>query len=225
MSIIDWPEQERPREKLLRLGASALTNAELLGLVILKGVRHHNAIEVARGWLHHYQGLSALFNADYASLSQQLGIGLATYCQLKACIELQKRYLEEQVHRHGELRHSADAKNFLIASLRHYEHEVFACLFLDSQHRLIRFEKLFDGSLRQTQVHIREVVKRALLCNAAALIVAHNHPSGIATPSPADQTVTQALTQALILIEVKLLDHIIVGGNETYSFAEAGMLV
>jgi DNA repair protein RadC len=202
---------ENIRKKLLELGTDALTNAELLELVIQQK-------------LPHCHRLSELFIADFHRLSQQFGINAATYCQLQACLELQRRYLQETVSQQQPLLHSQAVKAFLITSLRHFEQEIFACLFLDNQHRLIRFEKLFTGSLRETNIHPREVAKRALCHNAAALIAVHNHPSGVPNPSLADQMATKRLHKALALIEVQLLDHIIVGGNETYSFAEAGLI-
>lgn len=207
------------QEKCFHGAAQSLSNAELIALLIQK-----NDATPAENWLQHYQGLCGFLNADFKSLSQQ-GVTLETYCQLKACLELQKRYLQEPLERYNPLHHSQDAKAFLIAQLRPYDHEVFACLFLDIQHRLIRFEKLFTGSLKQTHVHPREVVKRALFHNAAAVIIAHNHPSGTVKPSLADREITERLRQALDLIEVRLLDHIIVAQNRTYSMAEAGLLL
>lgn len=190
------------------------TNSELLSLL----TQTDN-----RSWLS-APSLSVLFTADLAFLSS-CGVTPVIYNQFQASCELQKRYLAEKIIRQGILRDSEDAKDFLLAYLRPHTQEVFACLFLDGQHRIIQFETLFTGSLRETPVHSREVIKRALFHNAAALIVAHNHPSGDVHPSSADRTATKCLKQALELMEIRLLDHVIVGGPDVYSFAEHGLLV
>ena len=220
MSITTWPT----REKLLQAGAQTLSDAELIAVLIKNGIPERNAIELAHDWLMHYGSLHGLFAADYACLSQQHGMDKPTYCQLKAAMELHRRYLQESLKRQGKLLHVNDAKKFLRAELCHHENETFACLFLDSQHRIIHFEKLFSGSINQTNVHPRVVVKRALYYNSAALIAAHNHPSGIVKPSQADRRITQHLQNTLPLVEIRLLDHIIVGDQTTFSFAEAGLL-
>lgn len=207
--------RKKIRHQLFTVGVETLTNAELLTLLIQ---------QQSPSWVSQGHRLSELFNRDFQHLAKRFGISMATYCQLQACLELQRRYLAEPIFRQGRLQRAQDAKALAVAHLRHYDHEIFAALFLDSQHRLIQFEKLFSGSLRETHIHPREVVKRALYHNAAGLIVAHNHPSGNPTPSGADQTATQQLGKALALIDVQLLDHIIVGGHEVYSLAERGLI-
>jgi DNA repair protein RadC len=224
MSITHWPSSERPREKLLESGAQRLSNAELIAILIQKGRPGKDAITLAREWLQHYGSLSALLTDDFQNLSQLHGLGKAIYCQFKAILELQRRYLEESLKRKGELLCAEDAKMFLSAQLRHHKNEVFGALFLDNQHRIIQFENLFYGSIRQARVYPREIVKRALSHNSAALIIAHNHPSGVVKPSQSDQRVTKQLEEALGLVEIRLIDHIIVAGEATYSFAENGLL-
>ncbi len=224
MSITQWPSNERPREKLLESGAERLSNAELLAILIQKGIRGKDAISLARDWLQQYGSLSALLTDDFHALSQLPGLGTAIYCQFKAILELQRRYLQESLKRKGSLLSADDAKNLLSAQLRHYQKEVFSALFLDNQHRVIQLENLFYGSLRQASVYPREVVKRALYHNSAALIIAHNHPSGSTKPSQADQQVTEQLQEALALIDVRLIDHIVIAGASAFSFAENGLL-
>ncbi|ABS77915.1 RadC family protein [Coxiella burnetii] len=224
MSITQWPTSERPREKLLREDAHILSDAELIAVIIQKGVRGCNAVELAREWLNHLGGLASLLNADFHRLSGLRGLGKAVYCKLKAAAELQRRYLRQSLERKGQLGCTQDAQQLLYAQLRHHESEVFACLFLDNRHRIIQFEKLFYGSINQASVHPREIIKRALYHNSAALIVAHNHPSGVPDPSQADRAATTHLKEALALIDVRLLDHIIIGDRNSFSFAESGLL-
>lgn len=224
ISIAQWPEDDRPREKLLTRGAENLSNAELLAIIFSTGIKGKTALDLARELLNSYPDLRKLFNADYHSFVQQHGMGFAKYCQLQAAVELGKRYLQESVIRHGIISRARDVKDFLIARLRDLEQEVFACLFLDSQNQIIAFEKLFKGGLNSTRIHPREVVKRALHHNAAAVILAHNHPSGNPEPSLPDRQLTSQLKEALILVEIALLDHIIVGNPNLTSFAETGLL-
>ncbi|MBS0358029.1 MAG: DNA repair protein RadC [Proteobacteria bacterium] len=224
MSIIDWPEQERPREKLLKFGSENLSDAELLAIYLQVGVKGKTAVDLARELLKHFGSFRALFEAEYSSFSQISGLGQAKYVQLQAVLELSRRYLSEQLQRQDIFKSAKDTKRFLSARLRHCENEVFAGLFLDNQNRMISYEELFKGTIHNAIVHPRVVVKRALHHNAAALILAHNHPSGIANPSFLDREITHTLKEVLNVIDVKLLDHMIVGDNQVTSLAELGLL-
>jgi DNA repair protein RadC len=224
MSIRDWPDDERPREKLLRRGAAALSDAELLAIFLRTGVPGRSAVDLARDLLTQYGGLRCLLEADQATFCQGLGLGPAKYVQLQAILEMSRRYLEATLQRDGVLQGVADTRRYLTAKLRHEPHEVFACLFLDNRHRIIFFEELFQGTIDGASVHPRQVVKRALYHNAAAIILAHNHPSGIAEPSRADEQITSRLKEALSLIDVRVLDHFIIGDGQIFSFAERGLL-
>lgn len=224
MTLSSWPTQEKPREKLLQFGAPALSNSELVAILLGRGTFNKDAVSLARELIHHYGNLQNLFQASFQSLSQHTGIGLAKYAQLQAAYELNKRCLQEPLARGSVMLESTAIKQYLIAELRSDEREVFACLFLDSRLRLIRFEKLFTGTIDTATIHPREITKRVLTLNAKALIIAHNHPSGDVNPSPADRELTQHLAQLLDGIQVSLLDHIIVGGEQTLSFAEFGYL-
>lgn len=224
MAITDWPLHERPREKLLHKGSAALSDAELLAIFLRTGVKGKTALDVARDCLQQFGGLRAMLEADQASFCQGLGLGQAKYVQLQATLEMGKRYLFETMQRGNALQNPADTRQFLMAQLRGYEHEVFACLYLDNRHRVIRFEELFQGTIDGASVYPREVVKSALEHNAAAVIFAHNHPSGIAEPSHADENLTKKLKAALELVEVRVLDHLVIGDGESVSFAERGLL-
>lgn len=224
MSIRDWPDDERPREKLLRRGAAALSDAELLAIFLRTGIPGRSAVDLARDLLHQYNGLRHLLEADQQSFCQGPGLGPAKYVQLQAILEMSRRYLEAILQRDGVLQSVTDTRLYLVAKLRHEPHEVFACLFLDNRHRIISFEELFHGTIDGASVHPRQVVKRALFHNAAAVILAHNHPSGIAEPSRADEQITLRLKESLALIDVRVLDHFIIGDGETVSFAERGLL-
>jgi DNA repair protein RadC len=224
MSIRDWPDDERPREKLLARGAAALSDAELLAIFLRTGIPGHSAVDLARDLLTRYGGLRHLLEADEASFCEGPGLGMAKYVQLQAVMEMARRYLEETLQRGDALQSVADTRRYLTAKLRHEPHEVFGCLFLDNRHRVIHFEKLFQGTIDGASVHPRHVVKRALHHNAAAVILAHNHPSGVAEPSRADEQITLRLKEALALIDVRVLDHFIVGDGESISFAERGLL-
>jgi DNA repair protein RadC len=224
MSIRDWPDDERPREKLLHRGAGALSDAELLAIFLRTGVPGCSAVDLARGLLQEHGGLRQLLETDQRSLCKTPGLGPAKYAQLQAILELGRRYLEENLRRGDALKGVADTRQYLATKLRHQPHEVFACLFLDSRNRVIRFEELFYGTIDGASVHPRQVVKRALHHNAAALIVAHNHPSGIAEPSQADEQITLRLKEALSLVDIRVLDHIIIGDGQMVSLAERGLL-
>lgn len=224
MAIRDWPEQERPREKLLRLGADALSDAELLALFLRVGVAGKSAVDLARDLLQQFHSLNGIFSASLAGMCKVHGMGLSKYCQLQAVLEMSKRALGEQLHQADSFTAPQQVKHYLQLSLAQLDREVFGVMFLDTQNRLLAFETLFEGGLMQTSVHPREVVKRALAHNAAAVILSHNHPTGVAQPSRPDQQLTQTLKDALHLIDVRVLDHIIVAGQHTYSFNEQGLL-
>jgi len=222
MSMILWPDNEKPREKMLDLGVEALSNAELLAILFGSGSRQKDVMTIARDLLNHYGNLQSLFNADFDSLCQHSGIGMAKFCQLQACIELNRRHLAEPLSSEQQFIDSTSVKRYLVAMLRDLSHEVFTCLFMDTRFRLIRFETLFTGTLNTTVVHPREVTKRALLLNTAYVIIAHNHPSGELHPSDADLKLTKHINQALSLVDIKLIDHIIVGGPKALSLSEHG---
>lgn len=224
MRIKEWPAHERPREKLLQRGSESLSDAELLALFLRTGLRGITAVDLARDLLTRFQGLRPLLDAALGTLCDLPGIGPAKSVQLKAALELGRRYLEATVRRDAVLSSPEQTRLFLKARLRPYQHEVFACLFLDNRHRVICFEELFGGTIDGASVYPREVIKRALHHNAAAVIFAHNHPSGVAEPSPADRAITQRLREALGLVDVRVLDHLVVGDSEVVSFAERGLL-
>lgn len=224
MSIKQWPEGERPREKLLAVGAPQLSDAELLALVVRVGGRGRSALDLARDLLLQFSSLTGIFSANIEDFCQNKGLGRVSYIQLQAMLELSKRHLHEQLAQSDVLTSSELTRQYLRARLRHYEHEVFACLYLDNQHRVVKLEELFTGTIDGAAVYPREVVKRCLRHNAAAVIFAHNHPSGIAEPSQADISITRRLTAALNTIDVRVLDHIVVGMNDAVSFAERGLL-
>jgi len=224
MSIRDWPEAERPREKLLSRGSAALSDAELLAIFLRTGTRHQTAVDIGRQLLDTFQGLRGLMKANQQQICQQPGLGMAKYAQLQAILELSHRHMAETLQRGDALSDPAATQRYLIARLRDYPHEVFACLFLDNRHRIIAYEELFHGTINGASVHPREVVKRCLAHNAAALILAHNHPSGVAEPSQADIQLTQRLQKALALIDVRVLDHIVIGDGQTTAMAEHGLI-
>jgi DNA repair protein RadC len=224
MAINDWPKGERPREKLLTKGARALSDAELLAIVLRTGVPGKSAVDLGRELLHQYGTLSSLFASDLERLLLTKGLGYAKAVQLQAVTELARRALEEQLEPGVNLNSPKAVRDFLRLALLRQDKEVFLGIFLDAQNRVLATEELSEGTLTQTSVFPREVVKRALRHNAAALIFAHNHPSGLAEPSRADELLTRALQQALTLIDVRVLDHFIVGGSHTMSFAERGLL-
>jgi DNA repair protein RadC len=224
MAINDWPAGERPREKLLSKGASALSEAELLAILLRTGVPGKSAVDLGRELLQEYGSLSSLFASDLERLLAIKGLGYAKAVQLQAVIELARRALEEQLEPGLNLNSPKAVRDFLRLTLRSQDKEVFLGIFLDAQNRVLAVEELSSGTLTQTSVFPREVVRRALSRNAAAVIFAHNHPSGLAEPSRADEVLTQALKQALALMDVKVLDHFIVGGSNAMSFAERGLL-
>lgn len=223
MAISDWPAGERPRERLLEQGADVLSDAELLAIFLRTGVKGKSAVDLARDLLMEFGGLRALLSTDLKTFCQAKGLGEAKYAQLQACLEMSRRFLNESLEREGPLSNPDDAKQFLLMRMRDYGKEIFACLFLDTKNRVIKFEELFIGSLHSAEVHPREVVKQALKYNANALIFAHNHPSGDSKPSQADIEITHTLRDALALMDIKVLDHLIIG-SKVASLAEQGYL-
>ena len=223
MPITDWPAEERPREKLIRRGAESLSDAELLAIFLRTGIPGKTAVDLARELIDAFGGLRQLLKADERAFCQGKGLGRAKFVQLQAVLEMGRRHLFEQLQRGEALGGPDDTRRYLSARLRDYSFEVFACLFLDNQHRVLAFEELFRGTIDGASVHPREVVRRALELHAAALIFAHNHPSGIAEPSQADRRITERLKDALSLVDIRVLDHFVVGA-EVVSFAERGLL-
>ncbi len=224
MAITDWPQAERPREKLLARGPGALSEAELLAIFLRTGVRGKTAVDLARELLAEYGGLGALLAAGRERFCRSHGLGDAKYVQLQAVLEMARRHLQEALSREHNLDSSVATRDFLRAQLRGEPREVFAVLYLDNQHRLLRYEPLFYGTIDAAAVYPREVLRRALELNAAALILAHNHPSGVAEPSAADRAITERIRRALELLDIRLLDHCVVGGAEVVSMAERGWL-
>jgi DNA repair protein RadC len=224
MPIRDWPKGERPREKLLERGADALSDAELLAILLGSGTRSLSAVELARGLLLEFGSLRDLLTSERSRCLSQRGVGTARYSMLQAALELARRHYLETVRLGSTLAAPEATRTFLLAQLRDRPFEVFCCLHLDNRHRLIAFEEMFRGTLNGASVHPREVVREALLRNSAALILAHNHPSGVAQPSHADELITRRLKEALALVDVRVVDHVIVGDGLCYSFAEHGLL-
>jgi DNA repair protein RadC len=224
VAIKDWPEGERPRERLRASGAQILTDAELLAVFLRTGTSGRSAIDLGRAALERFGGLNGLFAASESELAKVGGLGPAKYAQLQAVLELARRALREDVQRNTVLSSPGKVRDYLRLTLSRLEHEVFLALLLDAQNRLLAAEELSRGTLTQTSVYPREVVKLALRRNAAAVIFAHNHPSGIAEPSRADEMLTASLKQALSLVDVRVLDHLVVAGSQTVSFAERGLL-
>ena len=224
MSIKHWPEGERPREKLLALGPQALSDAELLAIFLRTGISGRSAVDLARDLLNEFGGLRPLLAAGQASFCRGKGLGNAKFTQLQAVLEMSRRHLREQLQRGQTLDSPERTVDYLSARLRDYPYEVFAVLFLDNRHRVIAYEELFRGTIDGASVYPREVVKRTLQHNAAAVIFSHNHPSGIAEPSQADQRITERLRDALALIETRVLDHIVIGDGEYCSLAQRGMM-
>jgi len=223
MAISQWPEAERPREKLLAKGADALSDAELLAIFLRTGCKGVTAVDLARQLLDGFGGLKPLLQSNQADFCQHRGLGAAKYAQLQAVLEMANRHLFEQISRGDALCSPAQTRQYLTAKLNNYPHEVFACLFLDNRNRVITFEKMFFGTIDGASVYPREVVRMALKKNAAAVIFAHNHPSGVAEPSHADEQITQRLKEALALVDIRVLDHFVIG-DDIVSFAERGLL-
>ncbi len=224
MAMNIWPSTERPREKLLSQGATALSNAELLAIFLRTGCPGKTAVDLARDLLKHFGSLRALFNCSPDEFCQFPGLGTVKYIQLQAIAEIGSRYLSEKLKKDLTINNHHDTERFLIAKLRHLQHEVFACLFLDTKNQLINYEEITQGTHNQARVYPREIVKRALRHNAAAVILAHNHPSGISEASQDDKILTQKIKQALALVDVEVYDHLIIGDGQVCSFAQRGWL-
>ncbi len=224
MAITDWPEGERPREKLLQRGAAALSDAELLAIFLRTGVTGKSAVDLARELLQRFGSFTDLFSSAEKDFCAINGMGQAKYVQLQAVLEMARRALCEEMESGDALNSPGAVRDYLQLLLRGRQQEVFMAIFLDAQHRVTAAEELFSGTLTQTSVYPREVVKRALHHNAAAVIFAHNHPSGVAEPSQSDQALTDALKQSLSLVDVRVLDHFIVAGGGCLSFAERGLV-
>jgi DNA repair protein RadC len=224
LAIADWPAAERPREKLIELGAEALSDAELLAIFLRVGVTGKSSVALARDLLTQFGSFNGIFAASEHELSQVHGIGASKYVQLQAIFEMSRRALNEQLKQRDVFKSPQAVRDYLTLKLGSLTKEVFLVLFLDTQNRLVATEEMFSGSLKETSVYPREVVKRALHHNAASVIFAHNHPTGIAQQSQADELLTKQLKQALDLVDVRVLDHFIVAGNSTLSFSERGLL-
>jgi|TARA_B110000003_G_C16547327_1_gene495190 DNA repair protein RadC len=224
MSIVDWPADDRPREKLLARGAEYLSDAELLAIFLRTGVRGKSAVDLARDLLSGFGGLRQLLVADQGQFTQHHGLGPAKFAQLQAVLEMSNRHLAQTLQKEGALTSPQLTQRYLMSKLRDRQSEAFVALFLDSQHRIIEYVELAHGTIDGAAVYPREVVKMALAKNAAALIFAHNHPSGIAEASQADKSITDRLVKALSLLDIRVLDHIIIGDGEFTSFAEKGWL-
>ena len=224
MRIADWPQDERPRERLLKHGAAALSEAELLAIFLRTGIVGTSAVDLGRELIRHFGGLRRLLGATLDEISAVRGLGPAKFAQLQAVVEMTRRALSEQMTERDAMSSPRAVRDFLVLTLGGRASEVFLGMFLDAQNRLLASEELFRGTLTQTSVYPREVVKAALRHNAAAMIFAHNHPSGVAEPSRADELLTQTLKQALSLVDIKTLDHFIVAGSRAISLAERGLL-
>ena len=225
MAITDWPEDERPRERLLAQGAAALSDAELLAIFLRVGMKGKSAVDLARDLIARFGSLNGLFSSTQSEFSVIPGMGPAKYVQLQAVLEMSRRALAEDLKRGNVFASPAAVRDYLRLHLAGLKHEVFFALWLDAQNRLIAAEELFRGSLTQTSVYPREVVKKALYNNAAAVVLAHNHPSGVPEPSSADELLTRELKAALGLVDVRVLDHFIVAGSAPpLSLAERGWL-
>ena len=224
MTIRDWPKAERPREKLIERGSGALSDAELLAVLLGSGTRGGSAVELARALLTEFGSLRDLLNSERARCLKQAGVGIARYSVLQAALELARRHYLETLRIGCALTAPEATRTFLLAQLRDRPFEVFCCLHLDNRHRLIAFVEMFRGTINGASVHPREVVREALMHNAAAVILAHNHPSGSIEPSQADELITRRVKDALALVDIRVVDHMIVGDGRCFSFAEHGLL-
>jgi DNA repair protein RadC len=224
MGIADWPEDQRPREKLLARGADALSEAELLAIVLGKGVKGKSAVDLGRELMLGFDSLHGLLEADPERIKSVPGLGQAKTAQVLAVLAIAKRALAQEMRRRDNLSSPLAVRDYLRLHLANRDREFFVALYLDAQNRVLALDELFSGTLTQTSVFPREVVRKGLQHNAAAVIFAHNHPSGVAEPSRADELLTQALKQALALVDIKVLDHFVIGGEAAMSFAERGLL-
>jgi DNA repair protein RadC len=221
MAISSWPAAERPRERLLEHGATCLTDAELVAVLLRTGIRGKSAVDLARELLESFGGITGMLAAKLGAVK---GLGPAKRAQLAAALELARRAIGEDLKAGALLTSPGAVRDYLRLAIGARQQEVFVCIWLDAQHRVIRFEEPFRGTLTQTSVYPREIVKSALEVNAAAVIFAHNHPSGAAQPSQADELLTRSLKEALALVDIKVLDHFIIAGNQAISFAERGLV-
>ncbi|MCF2947267.1 DNA repair protein RadC [Paraglaciecola aquimarina] len=224
MKITDWPKQDRPREKLLSKGASALSDSELLAIFLRTGIKGCSALELGQVLLSQFGSLRALFNATENEFCQVKGLGQAKFVQLQASLEMSHRYMAEKLNRQDMFNSVEQTQAYLMAKLRDQPQEVFAMLLLDSQHRLITFRPMFYGTIDSASVYPRVLVQQALKDNAAAVILAHNHPSGVAEPSQADKSITKRIVEAFNLLDIKVLDHFVVGDGVAVSFAQRGLI-
>lgn len=224
MKIMEWPAQERPRERLLRDGAHSLSDAELLAIFLRTGTRQLNVVDLARHLLNDFAGLKPLLEADQELFTQYPGLGTAKFCQLQASLELSKRYLQQKLQLGHGFTNPDEVKSYLKSLLSHEKREQFVVLFLNNQHQLLSSETLFSGTINSAEVHPRIVAEKALHYHASAVILAHNHPSGLLEPSQADKNITQHIVNALKLLDIRVLDHIIVAHEQCYSFAEYGLI-
>lgn len=224
MKILDWPKHERPREKLLAQGAAALSDSELLAIFLRTGIKGCSAIDLARSLLSEFGSLRRLLSASEHEFCQTKGLGQAKFSQLQACLEMSQRYMAETLDKTDVFNSVEQTQAYLMAKLRDQPHEVFAMLLLDSQHRLIKYRPMFYGTIDSASVYPRVLVQQALIDNAAAVILAHNHPSGVAEPSQADKSITRRVIDAFSLMDIKVLDHFVIGDGIAVSFAQRGLL-
>lgn len=222
--LANWLAHEKPREKLLKKGAEALDDSELLAIFLRTGIKGKNVVDLAREIIKHFGGIKQLLSADITTFCQFKGLGAAKYAQLQACLEMSHRYLSEELNDKSVIESPAQIKSYVQNRLMKKKNEVFAAIFLDNQHRIICYEELFFGTINASTVHPRIIIQRSLATNAAAIIITHNHPSGVATPSSADISMTKLLKKTLDLIDVRLLDHLIVASHQVTSLAERGYL-
>jgi DNA repair protein RadC len=224
VSIKDWPSQERPRERLLKQGAKSLSDAELLAIFLRTGTRNISAVDLARQLLQQFGSLSQLLKASQADFCAAMGLGEAKFTPLQAVMEMSRRVHADGLQQGQTITRAADAANFLMAELGDRPAEVFGALFLDTKHHILTFEELFHGTIDHTSVHPRELIRRVMHHNAARIILAHKHPSGDTTPSQTDIELTKSLKNALDMLDVKLLDHLVIGKNAFCSLAERGFI-
>ena len=224
MAIVEWDKEERPRERLLARGPESLTDTEILSLTIGAGTEEKSALEISRELITVFGGLRGVINTEQDELKKISGLGPVTISQISVAMELGRRYLEEKMQDKAVMTDPESVNDYLGINLRDREREVFAVLFLDNRHQVIKYEEIFQGTVDRASVHPREIVKRVLHHNAAAVIIAHNHPSGVAEPSPSDKDITKKIEAALHQIDVRLLDHIVIGDGEYVSFGNRGLI-
>lgn len=225
MAITDWPQNERPREKLLSMGAHTLSEAELLAIFLRVGVKGKSAVDLARDLLVKFKTLTQLLTSSKETFCETPGLGMAKFAQIQAILEISRRYLYQTISEKVIIKNAEQTKCFLKTALSQHKREVFSCLFLDTRHRVLAFEELFYGTIDSATIHPREIAKRALHHNAAAVIFAHNHPSGDPMPSTSDKAITHKLVEVLKTFDIRVLDHMIVGENRVSSFAELGLII